>query len=142
MSKWFFLLLLASVVAGCDSGELPCDGFECEIAGKWDIHTIDGTAGHWGTLEVYKSKTGGRLTFHSGTAMPLLFSAFGGGYWGDDDLRLSLWNLTMPDGRLMSFETGITQWAKDAFTLRVTKSAGDNPLAMLNLGRIWELKRQ
>ncbi|HRR08364.1 MAG TPA: hypothetical protein PLO56_06690 [Rhodothermales bacterium] len=142
MSRWFFLLLLGSVVSGCDSGELPCHGFECEIAGKWDIQTIDGKAGRWGVLEVYKGKTGGRLTFYSETTVPLLFSAFGGGYWGDDDLRLSLWNLTMPDGRLMSFEAGVTQWTKDTFTLRVTKSAGDNPLTMLKFGTIWELKKQ
>lgn len=134
------LVLMSLLASACDS-TLPCTGFECEIAGTWDIKTINGTASHWGTLEVYKDLTGGRLRLFSEGTEPLIFSAFGGGYWGDDDLRLSLWNLTMPDGRLMSFEAAITSWGEEAFTLRLTKSAGDNPLPMLKQGVIWTLKR-
>lgn len=141
--RWrvFLLLLPLFLGMGCDN-TLPCVGFECELSGKWNITHVDDASKNWGVLEVYQDLTGGRLTLYQDSGAMLMRTAYGGGYWGDDQFNLSLWNMTMPDGNILSFEAYVDAWTKTSFTLRMIKSPGQNSVEMLKFGRVWKLTKQ
>lgn len=143
MKLFLAALLWGILFLGCDFG-VPCQEFECHISGTWDLTAIDGKAGRWGVFEMYKDQTGGRLTVYQETGEVLMKTAFGGGYWGGGDFyhRLSFWNVTTPDGRIMSYEAQVTEWTKTSFSLKITKPHNDNYLSFFKLNTTWMLKKR